>query len=177
MVAFDALLKTGIKLMDIWVLIAEHLLRHNPNCQAKKRRGALLACVSKLHKDAVDVALRMNWTQGECSRPIVTSYHSQFHDKTLRFCKTCFNNFECDDPTGRLSLVTEICPCVDQLDRLIRFTICLTTINRAECLHCGEEEVLDDYTVVQLLHHQACGGCLRGPPDMCRACYYVTMHY
>ena len=161
--------------MDVWVHIASYLIRPNPAC--KKRGGALLACASTVHRAAVELAVHMA-AFSACSHPIVRSYDRRMlftsgHPKKLRFCKECPGQFEVRDP-GAVMRYAYRCPCATDAC-LPRFTHCLATINCEECLHCGEESVVDDSTVVELMHRIDCGGCLARPPDMCRACFSLFM--
>ena len=166
--------------MEIWSLVAEYLLLTNPICRIQPRGGCLFACVSKDHKQAVDIALRVNERQFPlCSRPFVIS-----RDKQLRFCKTCPDNFELDDyPT--YPEIEEPSLCVRELmghiswrecTHQVRFTQCLTTVNRAVCGQCYEPAVLDDVTIIQLVHRKDCRGCLHGPPDICNGCMNIVLN-
>ena len=166
--------------MEIWSLVAEYLLLPNPQCL--KRGGCLLACVSRDHQKAVELALRVNRLP-QCSRPFFTKRaifsNGGQHDQTFRFCKTCPGNFELSDMIGDLDWVMKLSPCVrESVHQAIplRYTVCLTTVNQAECQQCFQAPVLDDVTVIQLVHHKACGGCLRGLPDFCNNCYNILIN-
>jgi hypothetical protein len=166
--------------MEIWSLVAEYLLLQNPQCL--KRGGSLLACASREHREAVEMALRVN-PFPTCSRPFFTKRavfsNGGQHDQTLRFCKTCPGNFELADMIGDLDWVMKLSPCVKNAVNQpipLRYTMCLTTVNQEECLQCFQAPVLDDCTVIQLVHHKACRGCLRGPPDLCNGCYNILIH-
>ena len=166
----------------LWHLVAEYLLRHNPTCQHAKRGGALVACVSHLHKEAVDVALRVHAAHftSMCSRPISV----QFNNREYHLCMECPYNFECDDPDEfEVTLGTKICPCVDYYEDVatknIRSTICLfKTASPCPSCNYGYSDKSFQFEVRRLVHNKdSLNWCHdSSPPRICMDCGFTSLY-
>ena len=176
--------------MDIWSCVAEYVLVQNPTCQAKKggkRAGSVLACASTMHKQAVGLALfRNRYTFVFCTRPLhLTQDQALFwtsgpHPDSYQFCKDCPDSFEMWDDRGPEAIhrIAEICPCLSRTaihERLFRFTYCLAEVQMGECPDCEAANYVSGRTVVELMHHEDCGGCLEAIPSVCRECHCIFL--
>jgi len=176
--------------MDIWSCVAEYVLLQNPTCKTKKSgkpAGSLLACVSKMHKQAVAAALYRNRCSFvSCVRPIhLTQDQALFwtsgpHPDTYQFCKDCPDSFEMWDDRGpeEIHRIAEIGPCLSRNaihERLFRFAYCLASLYVGDCSDCGDTNYVHGHAVVEMMHHEDCGGCLETLPSVCRECQTVIL--
>lgn len=165
--------------MDVWSSIAEYVLLQNPICSAKKRAGSILACVSTMHKEAVELAFYRNREVFYCKLPISIPFdQSMFwtvgpHPATFQFCKECSFEMEDDREIDRFG---EICACLSInaiKEKRFRFTYCLAEYLVGECNECDAECLDPGQTVVEMMHHEDCDGCLEALPSVCRQCHSV----
>jgi hypothetical protein len=166
----------------MWTLVAEYLLRRNPKCRQTKRAGSIAACVSKIHKESVDIALRVNACRfaSACSRPILI----QYNNRDFNFCMDCPFNFECDDPDEvDIKMGTKICSCVEKGDivnKNVRSTICLFKTSWP-CPSCnyGYSNTAIQMQVRRLVHKKDIGPfdeCLEScPPRICMDCGFTSL--
>jgi hypothetical protein len=164
--------------MDIWSLIAEYVLFPNPKCE-RKRAGSILACASRMHKEAAEMALFRNRESFFCKLPIKIPFdQSMFwtvgpHPATFQFCREC--SFEMRDDRD-IVRIPEICDCLSfnaMTELRFRYTYCLAEYLVGECSDCDAVCLDAGQTVVEMMHHEDCGGCVEDLPMVCRQCHSV----
>jgi len=155
--------------MDAWSLVADYLLLRNPVCAARQA-GAQLACASRLHREAVGMAVR-RVVLPPCGRPISLSVNQTVQ----RFCLNCPGEFEAPTRTYRKDLFQAYSPCMNKnLSGRSRMTYTLACTIGGRCVTCGSrfERNVDDTVVLVALfvHHKDCAGCMPQPPQICQHC-------
>ena len=154
--------------MDVWSLVADYLLERNPLCTAPA--GTLLACVSRTHKAAVEMAVRRA-CYPPCGRPIKLTINGEL----LRFCMACPGEFEVPALTYRHDLFRAFSPCMltKPMDRG-RMTHSLVVHMDGRCVGCGcqfTRTPADPVVMVALfIHYKTCPGCMEEMPQMCLHC-------
>jgi hypothetical protein len=155
--------------MDAWSLVADYLMHRNPVCAARQA-GTQMACVSRMHREAVGMALR-RVVLPPCGRPIRLTANRA----TVRFCLNCPGEFEVPTPTCRKDLFQAFSPCMNaNLCGRSRMTYTLACTIGGRCVACGslfERHVDDNVVLVALfVHRKDCAGCMPQPPQICQHC-------
>ena len=58
----------------------------------------------------------------------------------------------------------------------VRVAYCLAAVHVGECPECETAKYVSDHTVIEMMHHEDCGGgCLEKLPSVCRDCLCIFL--
>ena len=156
--------------MDVWSRVADYALILNPVCTVKP--GALMACASRTHRAAVEMAVHRTEFPA-CRRPL----EIEVYTKPLRFCMHCPRQFEVPTVSFRPDLFQVAAPCLQLKyweNKTVRHTHCIAFTTKGQCVGCGVQFSKKFYeevrSVVLFMHNKECGGCMTEIPHMCAHC-------
>lgn len=157
--------------MDTWSIVAAYLVRRDADCSSERRGGAQLACVSKMHLDAMQHAVREKRFE-KCARPLKLKFEENFS-----FCLLCPHGFE-HNVLGPLRLCNYNykvlkAPCIESEDfERCRYSLCLADAGGRRCANCGGlcEDRPAPRSLNFMKHDKNCNGCMDVMPVICGLC-------
>ena len=147
--------------MDVWSIIAAHLLELRATCP--REYGTSLSCASRMHQAAVKAAADFLPRTPTCIRPIRL--------KGLSFCLDCPGGFETQAvhyfPRNFCQFRGHCCRVEDIVGG--RRTV-LLAVPGGRCFYCRVPSDHEGNTLIGLVHAESCPGCQHAPPSVCKRC-------